>query len=355
MLKPLGYATGQFGKNHFGDKDDFLPTRHGFDEFFGFLYHLNAMEEPEMPDYPPASDYPNFRKNYGPRGVLDCKANPDGTQSIVDTGPLGKKRMETIDDEVIAKTEDFLERQVKADVPFFVWFNTSHMHFRTHAKPEIVGQAGRWQSEYHDVMIEHDQIVGKLLKKLDDLGIADNTIVMYSTDNGPHMNSWPDAGMTPFRNEKNSNWEGAFRVPCMVRWPGVIKPGTVSNEIISHMDWLPTLLAAAGETGIKEKLLKGHQAGKKTFKVHLDGYNFLPHFRGEEKCPRVEYFYFSDDGDLMALRYDNWKVIFMEQRVPGTLQIWRSHWSPYGFRSSSTCGRTPTSGRISPRTPTGTG
>jgi arylsulfatase A-like enzyme len=323
LLKPLDYATGQFGKNHFGDKDEFLPTLHGFDEFFGFLYHLNAMEEPELPDYPPASDYPNFKKNFGPRGVLDCKANPDGSQSIVDTGPLGKERMRTIDDEVIAKTEDFVERQVKADVPFFVWFNTSHMHFRTHAKPEILGQAGRWQSEYHDVMIEHDEVVGKLLKKLDDLGIADNTIVMYSTDNGPHMNSWPDAGMTPFRNEKNSNWEGAFRVPCMVRWPGVIKPGTVSNEIISHLDWLPTLLAAAGEPGAKEKLHKGHQVGKKTFKVHLDGYNFLPHFRGAEKSPRVEYFYFSDDGDLMALRYDNWKVIFLEQRVPGTLQIWQ--------------------------------
>ncbi len=323
LLKPLGYATGQFGKNHFGDKDEFLPTTHGFDEFFGFLYHLNAMEEPELPDYPPASDYPNFKKNFGPRGVLECKANADGTQTIVDTGPLGKKRMETIDDEVIAKTVDFIERQVKADVPFFIWFNTSHMHFRTHAKPKIIGQAGRWQSEYHDVMIEHDQIVGKLLKTLDDLGITDNTIVMYSTDNGPHMNSWPDAGMTPFRNEKDSNWEGAFRVPCMVRWPGIIKPGTVSNEIISHLDWLPTLLAAAGESGIKEKLLAGHQAGKKIFKVHLDGYDFVPHFKGEAKSPRVEYFYFSDDGDLMALRYDNWKVIFMEQRMPGTLRIWQ--------------------------------
>jgi len=206
LLKPLGYATGQFGKNHFGDKDEFLPTLHGFDEFFGFLYHLNAMEEPELPDYPPSSDYPNFLKNFGPRGVLDCKANADGTQSIKDTGPLGKKRMETIDDEVIAKTVDFIERQVKADVPFFIWFNTSHMHFRTHAKPTILGQSGRWQSEYHDVMIEHDEIVGKLLKVLEDLGIVDNTVVMYSTDNGPHMNSWPDAGMTPFRNEKNSNW-----------------------------------------------------------------------------------------------------------------------------------------------------
>ncbi len=323
LLKPLGYATGQFGKNHFGDKDEFLPTLHGFDEFFGFLYHLNAMEEPELPDYPPSSDYPNFLKNFGPRGVLDCKANADGTQSIKDTGPLGKKRMETIDDEVIAKTVDFIERQVKADVPFFIWFNTSHMHFRTHAKPTILGQSGRWQSEYHDVMIEHDEIVGKLLKVLEDLGIVDNTVVMYSTDNGPHMNSWPDAGMTPFRNEKNSNWEGAFRVPCMVRWPGVIKPGTVSNEIISHLDWLPTLLAAAGDSDIKEKLLKGHQIGKKTYKVHLDGYNYLPHFKGAEKSQRVEYFYFSDDGDLMALRYDNWKFIFMEQRVPGTLQIWQ--------------------------------
>jgi arylsulfatase A-like enzyme len=323
LLKPLGYATGQFGKNHFGDKDDFLPTLHGFDEFFGFLYHLNAMEEPELPDYPPASDYPNFLKNFGPRGVLDCKANADGTQSIKDTGPLGKKRMETIDDEVIAKTVDFIERQVKADVPFFIWFNTSHMHFRTHAKPSIKGKSGRWQSEYHDVMIEHDEIVGKLLKVLEDQGIVDNTVVMYSTDNGPHMNSWPDAGMTPFRNEKNSNWEGAFRVPCMVRWPGVIKPGTVSNEMISHLDWLPTLLAAAGESDIKEKLLKGHQIGKKTYKVHLDGYNYLPHFKGAEKSPRIEYFYFSDDGDLMALRYDNWKFIFMEQRVPGTLQIWQ--------------------------------
>ena len=323
VLKGMGYATGQFGKNHIGDKDEFLPTTHGFDEFFGFLYHLNAMEEPELPDYPPASDYPNFKKLYGPRGVLDCKANPDGTQSIQDTGPLNKKRMETIDDEVLTKTNDFLDRQVKADTPFFVWFNTSHMHLRTHVKPELRGRAGRWQSDYHDVMIEHDEIVGKLLQKLDDLGIADNTIVMYGTDNGPHMNSWPDAGMTPFRNEKDSNWEGAFRVPCMVRWPGVIKPGTISNEIISHMDWLPTFLAAAGEADIKDKLLKGHQAGKKTFKVHLDGYNFLPHFKSLVKSPRAGYFYFSDDGDLMAMRYDNWKVIFMEQRMPGTLRIWQ--------------------------------
>jgi arylsulfatase A-like enzyme len=320
LLKPLGYATGQFGKNHFGDKDEFLPTKHGFDEFFGFLYHLNALEEPESRDYPPASDFPDFRKNFGPRNVLDC--NADG--KIDDCGPLTKKRMETIDDEVFAKAENFLDRQVKADKPFFLWFNTSHMHFRTHAKPEILGQAGRWQSEYHDVMIEHDKIVGQLLKKLDDLGIADNTIVMYGTDNGPHMNSWPDSGMTPFRSEKDTNWEGAFRVPTFIRWPGVIKPGTVSNEIISHLDWLPTLLAAAGEPDIKNKLMKGHKAGNKTFKVHLDGYNLLPYLKGEEKkSPRIEYFYFSDDGDLMAFRYDNWKVVFMEQRVVGTLQIWQ--------------------------------
>lgn len=320
LLKPLGYATGQFGKNHFGDKDEFLPTKHGFDEFFGFLYHLNAMEEPELRDYPSSADYPNFKKNYGPRGVLDCKS--DGT--IKDTGPLTKKRMESIDDEVFEKAEDFIERQVKDDKPFFVWFNTSHMHFRTHAKPENLGQAGRWQSEYHDVMIEHDKIVGKLLKQLDDLGIADNTIVMYGTDNGPHMNSWPDSGMTPFRSEKDTNWEGAFRVPTFVRWPGVIKPNTVCNEIISHLDWLPTLLAAAGEPNIKEKLLKGHVVGEKTFKVHLDGFNFLPYLQGEEKTsPRLDYFYFSDDGDLMAMRYDNWKMVFMEQRVVGTLQLWQ--------------------------------
>ncbi len=320
LLKPLGYATGQFGKNHFGDKDEFLPTQHGFDEFFGFLYHLNAMEEPELRDYPKAADYPNFQKNYGPRGVLDCKA--DG--SIKDTGALTKKRMETIDDEVFEKAENFIERQVKEDKPFFVWFNTSHMHFRTHAKPENLGQAGRWQSEYHDVMIEHDKLVGKLLKQLDDLGIADNTIVMYGTDNGPHMNSWPDSGMTPFRSEKDTNWEGAFRVPTFVRWPGVIKPNSICNEIISHLDWLPTLLAAAGEPNIKEKLLKGHEVGKKTFKVHLDGHNFLPYFKGEEKTsPRIDFFYFSDDGDLMAMRYDNWKMVFMEQRVVGTLQLWQ--------------------------------
>lgn len=320
LLKPLGYSTGQFGKNHFGDKDKFLPTQHGFDEFFGFLYHLNACEEPELRDYPPEKDFPNFREHFAPRGVLHSYA--DGR--IEDTGPLTKKRMETIDDEVFEVTSEWLDRKVAEDNPFFLWFNTSHMHFRTHPKPESLGQSGRWQSEYHDVMIDHDNVVGGVLQKLDDLGIADNTIVIYGTDNGPHMNSWPDGGMTPFRNEKDSNWEGAFRVPCFIRWPGVIKPGTVSNDIVSNLDWLPTILAAAGEPDIKEKLLKGYQVGDKTFKVHLDGYNLVPYFKGEvEHSPRVDFFYFSDDGDLMAMRYDNWKIVFMEQRVQGTLRIWQ--------------------------------
>jgi len=319
LLKPLGYTTGQFGKNHLGDKDEMLPSNHGFDEFFGNLYHLNAEEEPELRDYPPAEKFPDFRKNFGPRGVIHSYA--DGR--IEDTGPLTKKRMETCDDEFLAAARDFIERAHAADTPFFVWLNTTHMHFRTHPKKESVGQSGLWQSEYHDVMIDHDKHVGALLDLLDELGIADDTIVMYGTDNGPHMNSWPDAGMTPFRNEKNSNWEGAYRVPYLVRWPGVIEPDSVCNEIMSHMDWLPTLVAAAGDPGIKEKLKTGYQAGDKTFSVHLDGYNFLPYFKGEEKKgPRVEFFYFSDDGDLTALRYDHWKCVFMEQRVQGTCAIW---------------------------------
>ena len=302
LLKPLGYATGQFGKNHLGDKDEFLPTNHGFDEFFGNLYHLNAEEEPELRDYPPEKDFPNFRQNFGPRGVIHSYA--DGR--IEDTGPLTKKRMETIDDEVVTFAKDFIHRQKEADTPFFVWLNTTHMHFRTHAKPESLGQSGRWQSEYHDVMIDHDKQVGEVLNYLDELGLTENTIVIYSTDNGPHVNSWPDAGTTPFRSEKNTNWEGAFRVPSFIRWPGVVKPGTVSNEIISHLDWLPTLVAAAGDTEVKEKLLTGYQVGSKTFKVHLDGYNLVPYLSGEEeKSPRIDYFYFSDDGDLLALRYDN--------------------------------------------------
>jgi len=319
LLKPLGYTTGQFGKNHLGDKDEMLPSNHGFDEFFGNLYHLNAEEEPELRDYPPAEDFPDFRKNFGPRGVIHSYA--DGR--IEDTGPLTKKRMETCDDEFLAAARDFIERAHAADTPFFVWFNTTHMHFRTHPKKESVGQSGRWQSEYHDVMIDHDKHVGALLDLLDKLGIADDTMVMYGTDNGPHMNSWPDAGMSPFRNEKNSNWEGAYRVPYLMRWPGVIEPGSVCNESMSHMDWLPTLIAAAGDPDIKEKLKTGHQAGDKTFRVHLDGYNFVPYFKGEEKKgPRVEFFYFSDDGDLTALRYDHWKCVFMEQRVQGTCAIW---------------------------------
>ncbi len=323
LLKAQGYATGQFGKNHLGDKDEFLPTAHGFDEFYGNLYHLNAEEEPELPDYPKEADYPNFRKNYGPRGVIHSFANPDGTQKIEDTGPLTKKRMETIDDDTAARAVEFIDKQAKAGKPMFVWVNFTHMHFRTHTKPESLGQAGRWQSPYHDAMIDHDKNVGTVLAKLDELGITDNTIVMYSTDNGPHMNSWPDAGMTPFRSEKNSNWEGAYRVPAMVRWPGHIKPGTVSNDIISHLDWAPTLLAAAGVPDIKDKLLKGYKAGNKNFKVHLDGYNQLPYLTGQEaKSPRQEFFYFSDDGDLTGLRYDNWKLVFEEQRAPGTLRIW---------------------------------
>ena len=316
LLKPLGYATAQFGKNHLGDLDDMLPSNHGFDEFYGPLYHLNASEEPELPDYP---KNPEFLKKYGPRGVIHSFA--DGR--IEDTGPLTKKRMETIDDDFAARSAEFIEKQHKAGQPFFVWVNFTHMHFRTHAKPESVGQAGRWQGIYHDVMIDHDKNVGTVLDKLDELGIADNTIVMYSTDNGPHMNSWPDAAMTPFRNEKNSNWEGAYRVPAMARWPGKIKPGTISNDIMSHLDWMPTLMAAAGDLDIKEKLKKGLKVGKKTFKVHLDGYNFLPYLTGQEKkSPREEFFYFSDDGDLTALRFDNWKVVFAQQRAPGTMLVW---------------------------------
>ena len=323
LLKPHGYATAQFGKNHLGDRDEHLPTMHGFDEFFGNLYHLNAEEEPELRDYPTDKDFPNFRKNFGPRGVLHCWSDDKGGQKIEDTGPLTRKRMQTIDDHTGAAARAFVDRAHKDGKPFFVWYNTTHMHFRTHAKPESLGQSGRWQSEYHDVMIDHDKNVGEMLDQLDALGIAEDTIVFYSTDNGPHMNSWPDAGMTPFRNEKNTNWEGGFRVPGMVRWPGKIKAGSVSNQMISHMDWLPTFLAAAGDPDITRKLLEGHQAAGKTFKVHLDGYNLLPFLTGEtDKSPRNEFFYFSDDGDLLALRYDNWKATFAEQRQEGTCQIW---------------------------------
>jgi arylsulfatase A-like enzyme len=335
LLKPLGYATGQFGKNHFGDKNKYLPSLHGFDEFFGNLYHLNAEEEPENVDYPPESDFPNFKKIFGPRGVMHSWATEEddatehprwgrvGKQKIEDTGPLTKKRMETCDTEFVAAAKDYIKDARANGQPFFVWLNTTWMHFRVHPPKEILGQAGRWQSFYHDAMVEHDKHVGQMLDLLDELGIADDTIVVYSTDNGPHMNSWPDAAMTPFRNEKNSNWEGAFRVPEMVRWPGKIPAGVVSNEIISHTDWLPTLLAAAGDPDITAKLKQGHQAGDKHFKVHIDGYNFLPYLTGQaEKGPRQGIIYFSDDGDLVGLRYDNWKFVFAEQRIQGTVQIW---------------------------------
>jgi arylsulfatase len=332
MLKPLGYATGQFGKNHLGDRNEFLPTVHGFDEFYGNLYHLNAEEEPELPDYPKD---PAFRAKFGPRGVMDCKASDKddptvdprfgkvGRQVCKDTGPLTKKRMETIDDDIVNRAVDFIQRQNKAGKPFFVWVNTTHMHLRTHTKPESVGQSGRWQSPYHDTMIDHDKNVGTVLKALDDLGIADNTFVMYSTDNGPHMNSWPDGGMTPFRNEKNSNWEGAYRVPAMVRWPGHIKPGQVSNEMVAHHDWLPTLAAIGGDTQVTEKLLKGYKVGNMTYKVHLDGVNLVPYLTGQAaKTPRESFIYIDDDQQVTGVRYDNWKFVFMEQRVQGTLRIW---------------------------------
>jgi arylsulfatase len=335
LLKPLGYATGQFGKNHLGDKNEFLPTAHGFDEFFGNLYHLNAEEEPELPNWPPVDEFPQFNERFRPRGVLhswatkaddateDDRYGRVGRQRIEDTGPLTKKRMETIDDEVLEHALAFFGRQHEAGTPFFVWLNTTHMHLRTHPKRESLGQAGRWQSPYHDTMVDHDKLVGEVLDELDELGIADNTIVIYSTDNGPHMNTWPDGGMTPFRSEKNTNWEGAFRVPELIRWPGRIPAGVVSNEIVQHHDWLPTLVAAAGETDIIEKLKSGHAVGDRTYKVHIDGFNLVPYLTGEdEKSPRPGLVYFSDDGDVLALRFDNWKVVFMEQRVQGTLRIW---------------------------------
>lgn len=335
VLKPHGYVTGQFGKNHLGDLNKYLPTNHGFDEFYGNLYHLNAEEEPESPNWPDPDEFPVFNKRARPRGVIhswatadedptvDERYGPHGKQRIEDTGPLTKKRMEDIDEEFAAAAQDFIGRAVGDENPFFVWVNTTHMHFRTHPKPESVGQAGRWQSPYHDTMIDHDRLVGSLLDQLDELGIAEDTIVIYSTDNGPHMNTWPDGGMTPFRSEKNTNWEGAFRIPEMVRWPGHIEAGVVSNEIIQHHDWLPTFLAAVGDTTTVEELKQGKTIGDRDYKVHIDGYNLLPYLTGEvEKSPRPGLVYFSDDGDVLALRFDNWKVVFMEQRVQGTLQVW---------------------------------
>ncbi|MGH6834467.1 MAG: arylsulfatase [Methylocella sp.] len=339
LLKPLGYTTGQFGKNHLGDKNEFLPTVHGFDEFFGNLYHLNAEEEPEDFNYPKD---PRFSELFGPRGVLRCKATDTddpteqprwgriGKQTIEDTGPLTKKRMETIDDETSGAAMDFMERRVKAGKPFFCWMNTTRMHFRTHVRPEHRDKSGfTARTEYADGMIEHDGTVGALLKKLDNLGIVDNTIVIYTTDNGPHMNSWPDGAMTSFRSEKNTNWEGAFRVPCMIRWPGHIAPGQVSNEIVNGHDWLPTLMAAAGDPDMKGKLLKGYNVAGRTFKVHIDGYNQLPYLTGQEpKSPRRGFFYFNDDGDLVALRIENWKIVFEEQRAPGTALVWAEPFTP---------------------------
>ena len=332
LLKPLGYATAQMGKNHLGDRNEYLPTVHGFDEFYGNLYHLNAEEEPEHPDYPKD---PAFRAKFGPRGVMDCKATDKddptvdprfgkvGKQTCKDTGPLTKKRMETIDDDIAQRSAEFIKRQATAGKPFFIWVNFTHMHLYTHPKPESVGQSGRWQSTYHDVMIDHDKNVGTVLKAVDDAGIADNTFVMYGTDNGPHMNSWPDGAMTPFRNEKNTNWEGAYRVPAMVRWPGKIKPGTISNDIVAHHDWLPTFLAMAGDPDVTQKLLNGHTIGDTTYKVHLDGYNFMPYLTGQtNESPRESFIYCNDDQQITALRYDNWKLVFQEQRIPGTLQIW---------------------------------
>jgi len=331
-LKPLGYATGQFGKNHLGDRNEYLPTVHGFDEFYGNLYHLNAEEDPEDPDYPKD---PAFKAKFGPRGVLKCKASDRddptvdprfgrvGKQTIVDTGALTRKRMETIDDETTGAAIDFIQRQAKAGKPFFCWMNTTRMHLFTHVRPSMRGQSGMPDNEYADGMIEHDGDVGKLLKVLDDLGIADNTIVLYTTDNGPHMNSWPDGAMTPFRSEKNTNWEGAFRVPAMIRWPGHIKPGSVTNDIVGSHDWFLTLLAAAGDTGIKDRLLNGWTLGDRTYKVHIDGYNQLAFLTGAQpNSERKGFIYFDDDGQLVAIRFGNWKLVFFEQKTPGTLDLW---------------------------------
>ena len=329
LLKDQGYATGQFGKNHLGDRDEHLPTNHGFDVFFGNLYHLNAEEEPENEDYPGDMLMPDgrtFRETYGPRGVI--KSSADG--KIEDTGPLTKKRMESVDDETTAAALAFIKQHTATKTPWFVWWSGTRMHFRTHVKDELRGISG--QDEYSDGMVEHDMHIGQFLSLLDELGIADNTIVHYSTDNGPHYNTWPDAASTPFRGEKNTNWEGGWRVPAMVRWPGVVKPGSVSNGIVHHMDWLPTFLAAAGKSDIKEDLLDGYRsrALERDYKIHLDGYDLSAHLKDPDnvESPRKEIFYFSDDGDLTALRYSDWKMIFMEQKVEATLEAWANPFTP---------------------------
>ena len=317
LLKPLGYATGQFGKNHLGDKDEYLPTMHGFDEFFGNLYHLNAEEEPELPDYPKD---PAFKKRFGPRGVLHCIADGKGGQSVTDTGPLTKKRMETVDEEITSRALDWMEKQAKANKPFFLWYNSTACHFRTHLADKNRGKSG--QDDYSDRMFTHDEQIGQMLDKLDELGIADNTIVMYSTDNGPENDTWPDGANTPFRSQKDTNWEGAWRVPCFMRWPGKIKAGTVLNGIGCHQDMLPTLLAAAGDPEVSQKLLSGYKVGNKTFKVHIDGVNVLPWITGVVKeSPRNFFFYVSDDGGVMALRHGDWKLVF-EQQLSTSTNVW---------------------------------
>ena len=329
LLKPLGYATGQFGKNHLGDQNEFLPTVHGFDEFFGNLYHLNAEEEPELPDYPKE---PWFKEQFGPRGVLHCVATDKddstvqprwgrvGKQKITDTGPLTKKRMETVDEEITAHALDWMEKQVKADKPFFLWYNSTACHMWTHLADKNRGKSG--QDDYSDRMVVHDEQIGQMLDKLDELGVADNTFVMYSTDNGPENDTWPDASNTPFRSQKDTNWEGAWRVPSFLRGPGKIKPGTWFNGIMSHQDMLPTLLAIAGDPDVSEKLLNGYKVGDKTFKVHIDGFNMLPYLTGEvKKSPRDYYFYVSDDGGIMALRVRDYKLVFQVQRAL-TSNVW---------------------------------
>lgn len=320
MLKPLGYATGQFGKNHLGDSDDFLPTNHGFDEFFGNLYHLNAEEEPENEDYNRILNTPDLRKRFGPRGVIHSYANADGSQKIEDTGPLTKKRMETVDEEFLDASLKFIDRAHGDGKPFFVWFNSTRMHINTHLRKESQGVTGR--GLVADAMVEHDGMVGRLLAKLDTLGVAQDTLVVYTTDNGAEVMSWPDGGTIPFRGEKNTTWEGGFRVPMMVRYPARIKPGQVCNDIISLEDWAPTILAAAGEPQIKEKLAEGYALGNVTYKVHLDGYNLLPSLSGAKApWPRNEFFYFTDGGSLSAFRYGDWKLIFSVQNAEG-MDVW---------------------------------
>jgi arylsulfatase len=317
LLKAQGYMTAQFGKNHLGDADETLPTAHGFDEFFGSLYHLNAEQEPENPDY---FKDPALQKKFGTRGVIHSWANPDGSQRIESTGPLNIKRMETIDEEVTNASLEFLEKAKKADKPFFLWWNSTRMHVWTHLKEESEGKTGL--GVYPDGMVEHDAQVGQLLDKLKELGLEDNTIVMYSSDNGAEKFTWPDGGTSPFRGEKNENWEGGYRVPTLIRWPGTIEPGTVSNDIFTHMDMLPTIMAAVGVPDVKEQLLKGMEVGNKTFKVHLDGYDVTDALAGKGPNPRHEFFYFNDDGSLVALRFDQWKLVFQEQRAHG-FDVWQ--------------------------------